>query len=175
MQVRPQSRGIPDLATSGDALAAWLFDRIGDRFYGPAEQPGTEELAAAWKRVRSKPGRLSTKTSDEWARIESFTGFSGFGWFLLTTLVGVLFLILPVTGWAGTLVHALILITVSLTAGLAATRLAVHYAASAAISRSYASNRRIRSVTLLLRTRAVLAVAAVVAAVLYLSFGLQRS
>ncbi|MEU0680150.1 MULTISPECIES: hypothetical protein [Streptomyces] len=174
MQVRPQGSGGLDLATSADALAAWLLDRIGNRFYGPAEEPGMEELAAAWKRVRAKPGRLSTKTSDEWSRIESFMGACGFGWFLLTVLIGVLFLIVPVTGWVGTLVHTVMLIAGSLTTGLAATRLAVHYAATAAISRNYASTRRIRTVVLLLRSRAVLAVAVAAAAVLYLSFVLQR-
>ncbi|MFG3496818.1 hypothetical protein [Streptomyces sp. NPDC047886] len=174
MHVRPTSSGGFDLATAADTFAAWLLDRIGIRFYAPTEQPGKEELAAAWKRVRSKPGRLSTKTSDEWSRIESFMGVSGFGWLLLTVVVGVLFLITPVTGWAGSLAYSLILITASLTTGLAATRLAVHFAATAAISHSYASNRRIRTVAFLLRTRAVLVVALVAATVLYLSFGLQR-
>ncbi|MET8827284.1 hypothetical protein ABZX40_15000 [Streptomyces sp. NPDC004610] len=170
MPIRPRTR-IPDLAATADAFASWLLDRIGDRFYEPADQPGTEVLAAAWKRVRAKPGRLSTKTSDEWDRIESFMGATGFGWLVLSMLIGVLYLISPLGGWAATLLHSVILITVSLTAGLAATRIAAHYAATAAISQNYASNRRIRTMTSILRSRTVLAVAAVTVAVLYISFG----
>ncbi|MET9652147.1 hypothetical protein ABZZ44_18015 [Streptomyces sp. NPDC006460] len=98
-------------------------------------------------------------------------GFSGFGWFLLTALTGILFLIIPATGRAGTLVHATALVVASLTTGLAVTRLAVHFAATAAVSRGYASNHRIRTAALLLRTRALLTVAMVTATILYLSFG----
>ncbi|MEV7289752.1 hypothetical protein AB0O01_35250 [Streptomyces sp. NPDC093252] len=174
MHARPRRR-TPDLAATADAFASRLLDRIDRRFHGPAEQSGTEELAAAWRRVRAKPGRLSTKTSDEWSHIGSFMGTSGFGWFLLTTLIGILYLVSPLGGWAAALVHTVILITVSLTTGLAATRIAAHYAATAAISRNYASNRRIRTMTSILRSRTVLAVAAVTAAVLYISFGMNHS
>lgn len=171
MLVPSPRSGDPHPGTPAEVLVGWLLDRIGRLLDGPAEQSAMDELAAAWRRVRAKPGRLSAKTRDEWSRIETFMGVSGFGWFLLTVVIGVLFLIIPATGWAGPLVHGTALLAASLTTGLAVTRLAVHYGATAAISRGYASSRRIRTVALLLRTRAVLGVALVAAAVLYPAFG----
>ncbi|WP_455356891.1 hypothetical protein [Streptomyces sp. SYSU K217416] len=105
MQVHRRNSCRRDLATAADAFAAWLLDRIGNRLFGAADESTTEELSTAWTRVRSKPGRLSTRTSDEWSRIQSFMGFSGFGWFMASALIGVLFLVIPVPSWAGTLAH----------------------------------------------------------------------
>ncbi|WP_314612044.1 hypothetical protein [Streptomyces stackebrandtii] len=164
MPVSSPRGGDPAPGTSADVFVGWVLDRVGRRLDGPVERSTMEELAVAWGRVRGKPGRLSAKTRDEWSRIDAFMGVSGFGWFLLTAVIGVLFLIVPGTGWAA-------LLAASLTTGLAVTRLAVHYAAAAAISHAYASSRRIRTAALLLRTRAVLVVALVAATVLYLSFG----
>ncbi|MER5711846.1 hypothetical protein ACIGW7_35230 [Streptomyces sp. NPDC053253] len=164
MPVNSPRSGHPAPGTSADVLVGWVLDGIGRRLDGSVEQSTMDGLAVAWGRVRRKPGRLSVKTRDEWSRIETFMGVSGFGWFVLTAVIGVLFLIVPATGWAA-------LLAASLTTGLAVTRLAVHYAAAAAVSRGHASSRRIRTAAFLLRTRAVLAVALVAATVLYLSFG----
>ncbi|WP_416967069.1 hypothetical protein [Streptomyces sp. 4F14] len=171
MQARPQGSGGLDLAKSADALAGWLLDQIGNRLHAPAEMSGTEELALAWDTVRSNPGPLSVETEEEWGRVESFMGFSGFCWFLSSTFIALLFLITPTTGWVGASAGAAVLIGASLTTGLTVTRLAVHYMAKAAISRGHASDRRIRAAAFLLRSSAVLTVSVVAAGILYLPFG----
>lgn len=171
MQARPQGSSGPNLAKSADAFAAWLLDQVGNRFYAPAEMSGTEELAKAWDKVRSNPGRLSVETEEEWDRLESFMGFSGFCWLLSSAFIAVLFLIIPTASWVGALAGGAVLIAASLTTGLAVTRLTVHYMARAVISRSYASARQINATTFALRSSAVLSVSAVAAVILYLSFG----
>jgi hypothetical protein len=88
----------------------------------------------------------------------------------VTAFVAALYAGIPVSGWAGTVVHTLELVLASLTTGLTVTRLAVHYAAEAAVRRAYASRRRIRTITLLLKAP-VLGVAVFLAAVvLWIAF-----
>lgn len=169
MQSRAQGSRIPDLASAADALVGRLLDRIVFRS-APAAQPTMDGLAAAWKRVRAKPGRLSTKTISQWIEIKNFTGVCGYGWLVFTLVTNTLLLSLPVTGWAGLLIHTPELLLASLTTGLTLTRLTAHFAATDVVSRRYASNRRIRTTALLLRTPALLTVASVTAPLLYVSF-----
>ncbi|MEU8763847.1 hypothetical protein [Streptomyces sp. NPDC048659] len=188
MRDRPRGRGVPDPASSADAFVGRLLDRAdkrfgartGDRTGGrtggreadPVESTTADEIAVAWSRVRAKPGRLSTKTRDEWSRIETFAGRCGFGWFLVTALIAVLYVLVPASGWSGTVTHAAFLVAASLTLGLTVTRLAAYYSATAAVSRGYASNRRIRVTRLLLGNRALPAVALATAPILYVPFNL---
>ncbi|MGW6457183.1 hypothetical protein ACWF94_14900 [Streptomyces sp. NPDC055078] len=175
MSVPPWDGHGHDLATAADSLVAGVIDRLDNRWLAdPPRRSTTAELNAAWNRVRTRPGTLSAKSSAAWGHIENFTEGCGILWFLISTATGVLFLVLPVDGWTGTVVHGLILLSVSLTMGLAATRFAVHYTVRAAISNEYAARSRIRTVAFLLGTRAVLLGAAVTASVLYPTFGVPH-